>query len=745
MDPDILVIFEQKLHLFIIDPLLGFDTPQRKMYDLGEKSVHILLEEGMWGLVDSFRERRRVQRLARRVTREYAEIPSPRPWSGEEIAFPRRPDNPEVSIVIPVYNNLTFTFNCLRSIAEHTTGSYEIIVVDDASSDDTPRFCSLQNELIIVRNETNRGFVGSCNRGAEMAGGQFILFLNNDTQVTRGWLEPLIRTMQSDQVGAVGSKLVYPDGRLQEAGGIVFNDASGWNYGRGDDPDRPEYNFLREVDYCSGAALMVRTDLFRQLGGFDEWFAPGYYEDTDLCFRIRQEGYRVLYQPKSAVIHYEGMTAGREGAGGMKEYQQVNREKFFSRWSSVLAQSHKPPDSRNLFHARIRSESQNILIIDHYLPTFDRDSGSLRMYYLLEILSRLGYHVTFVGDNPSPLEPYCSLVQDLGVEVLYTPYVYSIEKYLKEQGKNFDVVFLSRAHIAWKYIYHIRRFCQSARILFDTVDLQFVREARRYEIEGGEKLLASVRKIKEMELRIARLSDTTLVVSPVEKEILLKENPSLHVEVLSNIHHIFPVSKGFSERRDLLFIGGFIHPPNVDAVVWFTDEIFPLVQREIPEVRIYVVGDDPPPSFRAFDSDAVKVTGYVQDVTGFFSDCRVFVAPLRYGAGIKGKINQSMSYGLPVVTTTIGAEGMGLIHGENALIADDPGDFADEVIRLYRDEALWNRISSGSQENVKQFFSYEAAVTAIKGILSSSDSGFIQGKADSGRREPKKERDLRIR
>jgi len=217
------------------------------------------------------------------------------------------------------------------------------------------------------------------------------------------------------------------------------------------------------------------------------------------------------------------------------------------------------------------------------------------------------------------------------------------------------------------------------------------------------------------------------------------------VEVLSNIHHIFPVSKGFSERRDLLFIGGFIHPPNVDAVVWFTDEIFPLVQREIPEVRIYVVGDDPPPSFRAFDSDTVKVTGYVQDVTGFFSDCRVFVAPLRYGAGIKGKINQSMSYGLPVVTTTIGAEGMGLIHGENALIADDPGDFADEVIRLYRDEALWNRISSGSQENVKQFFSYEAAVTAIKGILSSSDSGFIQGKADSGRREPKKERDLRIR
>jgi len=342
------------------------------------------------------------------------------------------------------------------------------------------------------------------------------------------------------------------------------------------------------------------------------------------------------------------------------------------------------------------------------------------MYYLLEILSRLGYHVTFVGDNPSPLEPYCSLVQDLGVEVLYTPYVYSIEKYLKEQGKNFDVVLLSRAHIAWKYIYHIRRFCQSARILFDTVDLQFVREARRYEIEGGKKLLASVRKIKEMELRIARLSDTTLVVSPVEKEILLKENPSLHVEVLSNIHHIFPVSKGFSERRDLLFIGGFIHPPNVDAVVWFTDEIFPLVQREIPEVRMYVVGDDPPPHFRAFDSDAVKVTGYVQDVTGFFSDCRVFVAPIRYGAGIKGKINQSMSYGLPVVTTTIGAEGMGLIHGENALIADDPGDFADEVIRLYRDEALWNRISSGSQENVKKFFSYDTASEALLKILKSS-------------------------
>src|SRR6266568_4323096 len=244
----------------------------------------------------------------------------------ESISFPTHEDV-AVSIIVPVFNQFQYTHACLASL--QTVGdkvAFEVIVVDDCSTDETTALVQRMEGVIYLRNETNSGFIASCNRGANKARGKYLFFLNNDTLVKEGWLTTLVDTFAEEPgAGIIGSKLVFPDGRLQEAGGIIWRDASGWNYGKFDDPKKPEYNYLREVDYCSAAALMVPRSLFQKIGGFDERYAPAYSEDTDLAFKVRSTGYRVLYQPLSQIIHYEGATGGTDLSAGTKKYQDINR------------------------------------------------------------------------------------------------------------------------------------------------------------------------------------------------------------------------------------------------------------------------------------------------------------------------------------------------------------------------------------------------------------------------------------
>lgn len=702
----------------LIEKVCPPGTGRRKCYDMGLKSGRIVAGEGFGSLWEKYNERKRVKKyerdLAKRTADERPVLETGKPLSCDPFELPNPGEKPEVSIVIPVHNKIDYTYRCLKSISVNTAGSYEVIVIDDASTDNTPDVLGKIINLRVATNETNLGFVGSCNKGGKASHGKYVLFLNNDTIVQKDWLGPMVRMIEQNGAGAAGAKLVYPDGKLQEAGGIIWNDGSGSNYGRGDDPSKPEYNFVREADYCSGAALLVRKDLFDALGGFDERFKPGYYEDTDLCFAIRKMGYKVVYQPRSVIVHYEGVTSGTDMNSGMKKYQEINRSKFFEKWQMVLKADHYPPDAvRYLQDARNRGARKNVLVIDHYVPTCDKDSGSLRMYNLLRILKELGCAVTFIGDNPAKLEPYTAALQQHGVEVIYSPFASSVAGYLATHGKYFDVVIISRAHIAVNHVNNVRKFCEKAVKIFDTVDLQYLREMRRYEIVKDPDVLAEAEKCKAMEYRIMRLCDRTWVVSPYEKELISRENPGIAVDVVSNIHEIHPVNRLFSERKDLLFIGGFIHKPNADAVEWFVKEVFPLIHARNPDIKLYVIGSEPPASIVSLASSHVIITGFVKDPSAYFENCRLSIAPLRYGAGVKGKINQSMSYGLPVVTTSIGAEGMGLVHGTDALIADSPDEFADAVLQVYDDGALWEKLSRGGMENLVRYYSFET----IKGIV----------------------------
>ncbi len=252
---------------------------------------------------------------------------------------------PTVSIVIPVHNEWDYTYSCLYSVLANTDGiSCELIVADDASSDETKYAPAHVKGIKVVRNENRLGFIKNCNNAAKAATGSYLLFLNNDTNVQKNWLSSLVGLMESDpKIGVVGSKLVYPDGKLQDAGGIIWKDASCWSYGRWDDPEKAKYGCIREVDYLSGASLLIRSGLWKMIGGFDERYSPAYYEDADLALEARNRGYRVVYQPESIVVHFEGVSCGRDESRGVKSYQPVNRKKFFEKWKNVLEREYSEP------------------------------------------------------------------------------------------------------------------------------------------------------------------------------------------------------------------------------------------------------------------------------------------------------------------------------------------------------------------------------------------------------------------
>jgi GT2 family glycosyltransferase len=620
------------------------------------------------------------------------------------IAFPTS-DHPTVSIIIPVFNNWHFTYKCLRSVYEHTHGSYEIIVVDNHSTDITPKLLAAMQNIRVITNETNEVFVNACNQAARSANGNYLLLLNNDTEVTPGWLEALLAPFSDSRTGIVGAKLVYPNGTLQEAGGIIWRDGTGCNFGHGDDPDLPQYSYRRAVDYCSGACLMLSRALWEEVGGFDQRYAPAYYEDTDLCFAVRALHYKVVYQPAARVIHYGGASAGKETTSGYKRYQEINRHKFVEKWQETLNTEHVF-STEGLFRARERPSDKHILIIDHYVPTFDRDSGSLRMLSMLRILRDMGYKVSFWPDDLTYDARYSRTLQDLGIETYYG--VLDFEEFIRDQGLELDAVLMSRPATAKKYLHLVKKY-SGAQTIFDTVDLHFVREQRRLELE--------VQQWKNLEFFLAEETDATLVVSPTEKEILAAEKFADKVAVVSNIHSLEPCLKGFEERHGLMFIGGFAHPPNEEGILWFIEYVLPLIRRKLPGLCLTIVGSDPSERLTAMASDTVTVTGYVEDVSGYFNDCRVFVSPLLHGAGVKGKIGQSFSYGLPVVTTSVGAEGMQLTDRHNALISDSETEFANKVIDLYTDKFLWQKISTNSRQVIREQFSTETIRAALADVL----------------------------
>jgi len=653
-------------------------------------------------------------RLAGRVTSPAAHAasqpePEPVPPAGEPIRLPTF-ERPTVSLIVPIYSGAELTRRCLESIRDNTErAGYEVILVDDTADEESKRLLELVEGARIVRNERNLGYSASVGRGAQDARGEWLVLCNNDIEVHPGWLVGMLECATAyPDAAIVTPKYLDAEGKLSEAGGLIWSDGTGANYGRGGNPHDFHYNYTREVDYGSAAALLVRTDFWREIGGYDERFAPMYYEDVDLAFQARQHGYRVMYEPSAVVTHVEGGTAGTDPNASHKRHQEANRSKFVDKWSEQLGAAHLRPGAARMRRAAERFRGPRVLVVDFRVPMKDRDAGSLRMYEILRSLVRDGYAVTLLPDNLVALEPYTGELQRLGVEVVHG--AVDLNRELAEIGPELTAAILSRPHSASRWLDTVREHAPAATIAYDTVDLHWVRESRRFALDHGapastngvvEPLGPKAVALRELELALVRMSDVTVAVTEDEREQLLRHVPTARVSVIPTIHEVAAAVEPPGRREGVLFVGGFEHPPNGDAATFLVREVMPLVWARVGEVPVTIVGGSAPPEVEALAGPQVEVVGWVQDLHPLLESARALVVPVRFGAGVKGKITQGLAAGLPVVTTTIGAEGLGGEDGSNMLIADDARGLAERVASVLEDDALWEAVSVGGLELVQ--------------------------------------------
>lgn len=625
---------------------------------------------------------------------------------------------PEVSVIISAHNQLRVTLLCLESVLKSASrASLEIIVVYDESDDETKVCIGALPRIRLAARPAVGEFTHSRNDAAALARGEFILFLRSDTYVLTDWLNELLGTLRSNpRIGLVGSKFISPDGGLREAGGIIWSDGSLSSYGSGARIDRPELNYTRSVDYCSAAPILINRNLFLDLGGFSRALSQASYEDADLALKVRARGLQVIYQPRSVVMQLEGKSSGADSSQDLDAYKEGDREVFLNRWRDSL-KLHGLPGA-DPAGERDRGFVGRVLFVDACIPTPDRDAGSVVSDSWIQTLLALGYHVAFIAVHQFvELAGYTERLERMGVFCPRAPYAGSIEQFLAENAHRFTGIAVCRHECADLVLNCMAKANLDIPIVFLPIDLHYLRETRRADLQNSVRLKQNSLITKNLELDVVKRASLTCVHSLVEKEILLSEVPRALVETSPIIFPVPGRKAPFEARSDICFIGGFKHTPNIDAVAYFASEVLPLIIAELPDLKLKIVGPDAPPAVASLASKAIEILGFVPDLNPLFSSIKLSVAPLRYGAGAKGKVGLSMAHGVPVVGTQIAFEGMNLADNEEVLFAEDPEQFARKVVEIYRDADLWYKISDGAVKRAAAEYSPEANAPLISALL----------------------------
>ncbi len=640
--------------------------------------------------------------------------------SRERIKF-ERPDKPVLSIITPLFNKAELTLECLRSLKESFGVSFELILINNASSDATQELLSRIDGPIIINNSTNMHFIHACNQGAEAARGHSILFLNNDTTLEKHSLFAATKLLYSNEdVGAVGGKLVRMDGKLQEAGAILFSDGSTIGYGVGENPNDGEYLFRRTVDYCSGAFLLTRKNLFDACGGFSTKYQPAYYEDVDYCLRIRQMGYRTLYEPEAIVYHAESSSSNEDSAA---RQQRNNRQILTDNHGGTL-EGLLPPSRSNALLSRSRDPgAKRILIIEDQIPLRAKGSGFPRSNEIIRSLSALGHLITLFtmqSQSETPRKIRNEIPQT--VEILTSSGQENLRAMLEERQNFFDFILVSRPHNMelFSQIWCALEGEKRGTIIYDAEAIYAEREVGKLQVQNGITLNdQEVNAIIEKEIEVARQCDQVIAVSESEAYRFVQAGCA-NVTILSHAVDLAPTHTPFIDRHGILFVGPIYEEgtPNEDAVRWFISEILPKVQsRNSGNILFRVAGERTCCATSMETSSNTHFLGPIADLTDSYATHRIFVAPIRYSAGISLKVIDAMAHGLPTVCTSLLARQLSLRDGHEVLTADTPEAFAEKCLQLHDSEALWNTLRSNGLHHVKMQFSKSMFTQNLEHIL----------------------------
>lgn len=615
----------------------------------------------------------------------------------DRIALPSTP-NSHLSVVIVLYNQAELTLACLQSLAEHLPAEIEVILIDNASTDATDALLQRVDGAVLIRNDHNLHFLRACNQARDMVKGEYLLLLNNDAQILPGSVETAISILaENSHVGAVGGRIINLDGALQEAGSIIWQDGSCLGYGRGEHPDRPEYRFRRPVDYCSGAFLLTRAALFQEMGGFDEAFAPAYYEEADYCVRLWGNGYQVLYDPDVVLYHFEFGSGGSAHANTLMER---NQSVFVQRHNAYL-QAQYPVDPKNILLARSHSPKPRILYVDDRIPRPRYGSGFPRACRIVHELSTFGLVTLYCTNHAheSWEEIYADIPKE--IEVMRGRNASELRSFLQERANYYNIIWVSRPH----NMAHILRLQKAGlisvntRIIYDAEALISFREQERAILQNDKATIT-----EQEEMQLAGAADLVLAVSTAEASQFQKGGVA-QCSVLGHCLEVVPTPASFTERSGFLFVGALpsLDSPNADSLLWFSKTVWPIIQQALGgAARLDVVGYTPDPEiFAGHLAEGIRLVGTVPDLAPWYNTSRVVIIPTRFAAGIPIKAHDAAAHGVPLVASALIATQLGWKDEHELLQTSlEASAFAAACLRLYREEALWDTLRRNALQAV---------------------------------------------
>ncbi len=626
-------------------------------------------------------------------------------------------DTPVLSIILVFYNKVHLSLLCLDSILNNADVAYEVVIVNNCSIDETGRLLERVDGAIIINNRVNLGFGEACVQGAEQARGEYLCFLNNDALLQAHSLSAALDNFREDsKVGAVGGKILLANGTLQEAGSILWSDGSALGYGRGEDPNLPQYEFRRPVDYCSGAFLFTPLDLFRRLGGFNRSFSPAYYEDADYCMQVWNSGLRVIYEPRAVIRHYESASSG--GNEAARPAMAANQHKFRERWKGQLPK-HLPNSPVNVLSARVSSSSGGlkILYIDDRIPHRYLGAGFPRSVEILSSLVKQGHHVTCSSFTlPFQENEYSDIPRD--VELLDG--FRNRDRLFREYVPHSDIVWVSRPHNMKAFLQERNMGMRSgrARLIYDAEAIFAERDwlqGKTLDRQLPENALAA--SLSE-ETSLAKSADAVVVVTQKDGATLARAGVK-KVYVVGHYLDPRPSPAGFADRRAFLFVGA-MHGndnPNADSMRYFCEAIWPAI-HSFTGSNLIIAGYGTREALADLRVDGVHILGLQNDLSGLYNEARVFIVPTRYAAGIPLKAYEAAAFGVPLVVSGLIGKQLGWEHGKHCLIADDPTSFAEDCCRAYEEQELWERLRSNGLERVKSELNEEIFRQGISETIS---------------------------